>query len=150
MKKDNPFNEGYKDESERKRAKKTITEGKKDGRPCYYPTEEEALEKMSEYFQRKTDDEGNWDSPPSETGLALYMGYADKRPLRANALKEDGIGYAFSRALLAIESFYEEKLGDRNVTGAIFYLKNKGWEDKQTIVNTTPPKIEFTDEDETN
>jgi hypothetical protein len=77
-----------------------------------------------------------WDREPEPAtiaGLALFLGFNsihafneyEQRGRFANALK---------RGRLRIESVYEKKLHLQSATGAIFALKNMGWDKKEESV----------------
>jgi hypothetical protein len=101
------------------------TEGRKHpgGRPRKYSTPEEMQTVIDKYFE---------DNPkPTICGLALALGFAQRKSL----LNYEGYGKEFcntiKRAKLIIEEGYEQDLRSKYVTGAIFALKNFNWSDKQ-------------------
>lgn len=96
-------------------------------------------EKIDEYFtncpHKKTVTHGfkrETVSVPTISGLALYLGFADKKSLydyEKNPRFTEVIKYARTR----IENIYEMGLHSPNVIGSIFALKNFGWQDTQHI-----------------
>lgn len=91
------------------------------GRPRIYDNVEQLEVAIENYF--------NETSKPAVTGLALYLGFADKTTLYEYRDRE-GFSYPIKRALTRIELYHEEGLTENNVTGRIFALKNMGWKDK--------------------
>jgi len=74
---------------------------------------------------------------PTMCGLALYLGFVDRRSLYDNEQKPE-FSYIIKKARLRIENEYEKQLHNSNCTGAIFALKNLGWKDKQeTEISTS-------------
>jgi hypothetical protein len=93
------------------------------GRPRIYDNYDELDEQVSNYFlDPKT-------VKPTVTGLALYLGFADKTTLYEYRDRPE-LSYPIKRALTMIEQYHEEGLSDNNVAGRIFALKNMGWKDK--------------------
>jgi DNA-packaging protein gp3 len=70
-----------------------------------------------------------WVIKPTVTGLALFLGFADKTTLYEYRDKPD-FSYSIKRSLTKIEQYHEEALSENNVAGRIFALKNMGWKDK--------------------
>ena len=80
-----------------------------------------------------------WERAPEPitiTGLALFLGFSDRQSLNDY---EDKIEFSFivKRARLRVENGYEKALHLQSPTGAIFALKNMGWNDKQQVDHTT-------------
>ncbi|WP_338876948.1 terminase small subunit [Spirosoma sp. SC4-14] len=69
---------------------------------------------------------------PTWTKLALYLGFESRQSLTDYAKKE-AFSYPIKRALLVIESLYEDGLWSSSPAGVIFALKNLGWVDKSEI-----------------
>ena len=95
------------------------------GRPRKYSTPEEMQTVIDAYFE---------DNPkPTICGLALALGFAQRKSL----LNYEGYGKEFcnaiKRAKLVIEESYEQELRSNHVAGAIFALRNFEWSDKQDI-----------------
>lgn len=121
------------------------------GRPPIYETEEALKAKIDEYFESlkgefhfeaDPEDESKdvrvMDTPsafPSITGLALFLDFESRQSIY-DYEKKGEFSYTIKRARLYIESFYEQQLLGKGVTGAIFALKNFGWSDKQDISHT--------------
>ncbi len=68
--------------------------------------------------------------PPTVTGLALHLGFADKSSLY-DYKKKESFSHSIKRAITRIEKYHEIKAsqGDKCI-GNIFVLKNFGWTDK--------------------
>ena len=117
------------------------------GRPPKYKTPEELEAKIDEYFESgipvKVKVVGNTtvEVPvPTITGLALYLGFADRYSMYDYEKKEE-FSHSIKKARAFIEKHYEELLQSNNVTGAIFALKNFGWKDKQEIEHGATDKF---------
>lgn len=137
--------------------------GANNGRPPKYKTAKELIKKCDEYFtyiegeshtekvKLRDKETGRieevehevWDrhpEPPTVTGLALFLGFASKQSLYDYNSKED-FSYPIKRSLMLVENYHEKALGDKNPTGHIFALKNKGWSDKVEIETTKKRSI---------
>jgi len=114
------------------------------GRPRIYENVDELAEMCESYFWVPVMiDAGNKVNPnekipsgkvesiakPSVTGLALYLGFADKTTLYEYRDRPE-FSYPIKRALTMIERYHEEGLDGNSVAGRIFALKNMGWKDK--------------------
>jgi len=95
------------------------------GRPLIYDNVETLSEKCGEYFERCLENKKR----PTISGLALYLGFADKSTLYEYRDREE-FSYPIKTSILMIENALEEKLTESNVAGVIFALKNMGWKDK--------------------
>jgi hypothetical protein len=93
-----------------------------------------------------------WDREPQPatfTGLALFLGFNSL--LEFEDYEDNGeFASTLRRGRLCIEAVYEKKLHQQSPTGAIFALKNMGWNDKTNDKNEKGPavttlKIEFTE-----
>lgn len=101
------------------------------GRPPIYNTAEELEKAIDEYFA-SIKDEGE---PATITGLALYLGFADRQSLYDYQEKEQ-FSCIVKKARTMVECEYEKKLSAQSPTGAIFALKNMGWKDKSEVENS--------------
>ena len=100
------------------------------GRPPKYSDPEKFQAKIDEYFDKITTKDGEWIKPPTVSGLALFLGFLDRKSMYHYRDKDDF--YApVKTAIARIESFHEEQAagGDR-CAGNIFILKNFGWTDR--------------------
>ena len=116
--------------------------GERGGRPPKYKSAKELQKQIVEYFEHiETSD----DLKPTITGLTLFLGFADRSSFYdMERDKRAGFSYTIKRARLMIENVYEQLLQHTTPTGAIFALKNMGWDDKQTIdQNITESKQVF-------
>ena len=113
------------------------------GRPFKY--EENEADKFEaaiiDYFDKIMNDLETYDLTgklfkvnPTITGMMLHIGLSSKQSYY-NYMKRESFKQAAERAKLAIESAYEAMLYEKGSAGAIFALKNFGWEDKSTIEN---------------
>jgi hypothetical protein len=99
------------------------------GRPRIYESVEELEQKCEEYFAQT--------EKPAVTGLALFLGFADKTTLYEYRDRPE-FSYPIKKALTRIELYHEEGLTENSVTGRIFALKNMGWSDKVQNEITMP------------
>jgi len=105
------------------------------GRPPHFSTPQEMADKMQEYFNlfevidnKPPKKQGR----PTVTGLTLHLGFCDKKSLRDYKEKPE-FSPLIKIALTFVEMNYEEMLDSKSSTGAIFALKNMGWDDKRII-----------------
>ena len=120
-----------------------------------YKTPQEMEDKVVEYFKTcepklmtYEDSEGNEQpvmvkgepyykqEPPTKSGLALYLGFADRQSLY-DYEKKKGFTCIIKRAKLALSEHHEKGLDKEKCTGHIFWLKCNGakepvneWNDK--------------------
>lgn len=115
------------------------------GRPLKYKTVAELEKKIDEYFAQCVDeiikDEngvpvmkngsiGIIPHPPTVAGLALFLGFDDRRSIYDYKEREE-FSHTIKKAILRIEANAEDALiSGKASTGAIFWLKNHGWTDK--------------------
>lgn len=119
---------------------------KKTGAPLKFETPEELQKKIDEYFDIKCaptpilDSEGKQVylkngspslkyNPPTVAGLALYLGFSDRRSIYDYKDREI-FSHTVKAAITRIEEYAEQQLSIGQATGAIFWLKNHGWVDK--------------------
>lgn len=93
-----------------------------------YANPEALQEKIAEYFFER--------QCPTISGLAHYLGFESRQSFYDYEQKED-FTYTIRKIRLFMESIYEERLQGNSPTGAIFWLKNAGWTDKQEIDQKT-------------
>lgn len=116
--------------------------GNPDGRPPLFSTPEELEAKIAEYFESV--DLANVDRKepllPTINGLVYHLGcHRDsfnewtRKPLFSDIVK---------RALTKAAIEWENRLAGNNSTGAIFWLKNQGWKDTQTIAGDKDNPLE--------
>jgi len=127
------------------------------GRPLKYSNPEDMQVKIDEYFDVKCkdelvcDDDGNSVTdakgkpvykfnPPTISGLALFLGFEDRHALSEYVLRGD-FSSTVKNAIAKIEEYAERQLFIGNSTGAIFWLKNKGWKDKTEVEQTNAVSI---------
>ncbi len=84
-----------------------------------------------------------WDrdaEPPTISGLIWYLGFDSRASFDAYQ-REGAFASAIKCARLRIEAEYEKKLHQQSPSGAIFALKNLGWNDRDNMpVNTDVPQ----------
>ena len=104
------------------------------GKPAKYPTEEEFAKAIDDFFE----DCRQKNYPPTVVGLALSLGFLDRRSIYDYAVrKKEPYAYSVKRALMKIEQMHEAALATRQTpTGNIFWLKNHNWSDKQELEHT--------------
>ncbi len=93
------------------------------GRPRIYDNYDELDEQVANYFLDPLT------TKPTVTGLALYLGFADKTTLYEYRDRPE-FSYSIKKSLTMIERYHEEALDSNSVAGRIFALKNMGWKDK--------------------
>jgi hypothetical protein len=108
------------------------------GRPPKYETPEQMEDAIALYMAALGEDE-----TPTISGLAYALGFTSRQSLYDYAEKE-AFTYIIKRVCLKIESTYERALlgGKSNIAGVIFWLKNRGWRDTQTIDDVSSRKPE--------
>jgi hypothetical protein len=108
------------------------------GRPPKYETAADMDDAIAGYVASLDEDE-----PPTLSGLAYALGFTSRQSLYDYAEKEE-FTYPIRRIVLKIESTYEKALltGKSNTAGVIFWLKNRGWRDTQTIDDVSSRKPE--------
>lgn len=113
--------------------------GNSGGRPPKYETPQQLESEVIAFFQHCMDNKSN----PGVTKLALFLGFASRQSL-FDYKQDKEFAYIIQRALLVVESHYEDALNTFRSSGAIFALKNMGWKDQvdqnisQTITNVSP------------
>lgn len=120
------------------------------GQPPKYESADEMIAKIDAYFESLLDDEKEeYKKRPTITGLALYLGFCSRQSMYDYVKKED-FSYIIKRSQQIVAMSYEEMLLTKVSAGAIFALKNMGWDDKSIVeqTNINPPKIDWTDEGE--
>jgi hypothetical protein len=136
-----------------KLTKKQLIEKIKDlsgTKAAMYSTPNEMKLKIDEYFRSEvglivvTDNKGNEvigeDGqnvkrfvPPTVSGLALYLGFSDRHSLYDYRDRKPNFAHTVKSAITYIAKFAEEQLYGQNKAGAMFWLKNHRWSDKQEI-----------------
>ena len=96
------------------------------GRPYKYETPEEMEISINEYFTKCQEAK----SYPSVTGLALALGFADRKSIYEYRDNRIEFNKLIKKALTFVEMHYELRLNTTSPTGAIFALKNMGWIDR--------------------
>ena len=104
------------------------------GRPRKYQTVEQLQAAIDRYFEST--------EKYTVTGLALHLGFSSRQSLINYEGYSEEFFDAIKRAKLRVEVYYEERLVENNPAGAIFALKNFGWNDKREFDH----KIERDDE----
>jgi hypothetical protein len=84
---------------------------------------------------------------PTLNGLAIFLGYADKKSLFDMAERDNELSMPIKRAIGIIEAAHEGNLFNPQCTGSIFWLKNRGWSDKLDITTDgqalTPQTVSY-------
>ena len=75
--------------------------------------------------------------PLTVTGLALFLGFEDRQSLYDYQKKVE-FSCIIKKARTKVENGYEKSLHSQSPTGAIFALKNMGWNDKVIQEQTGP------------
>ena len=79
--------------------------------------------------------------PATFTGFALFIGFNSRQELEDYEQKGE-FGCISSRSRLRIETWYEKKLHQQSPSGAVFALKNWGWNDKPDDQPATEIRID--------
>lgn len=110
--------------------------GNDGGHPPIHTDPKEVEKLIDEYFHSLIE----LREPPTVTGLALYLGFADKSSVYDYSKKIE-FSHSIKRATMRIEKYHEIQTarGDK-CTGNIFVLKNFGWKDTQAFDHTTGGK----------
>ena len=105
------------------------------GRPAVFKTPAEMLEKVYAYFHKQAAEE----KPPTIAGLALFLGFCDRRSLFDYETRGEGFSYVIKKARTIVEEWHETMLAEGKAnSGNIFWLKNHGWTDEiKSEVKTT-------------
>lgn len=93
------------------------------GRPPLFESPEQLETAVKQYFS----DISN--SPYTITGIALWLGFADRQSLYDYQERPE-YSCIIKELRTRVENGYEQRLFANNPTGAIFALKNMGWRDK--------------------
>ena len=110
----------------------------KNGRPPMYDDPNKLEKKINDYFKQE-------DEKFTITGLCLFCGFESRQSFYEYENKE-GFTYIIKRARMLIENMYEQRLQTNAPTGAIFALKNMGWEDRNILAGDSgSPLIIFKD-----
>lgn len=136
---------------------KEVNDFKLVGRPPEFKNVEELTQKIHEYFNNGVKTRsiviGHGATKrieelpvPTISGLALYLGFASRQSFY-DYEKNENFSYTIKKARLFIETEYEEQLQVGNSTGAIFALKNLGWQDKSEVINKNLNSKELTDDE---
>lgn len=110
----------------------------KNGRPPMYDDPNKLEKKINDYFKQE-------DEKYTITGLCLFCGFESRQSFYEYENKEE-FTYIIKRARMLIENMYEQRLQTNAPTGAIFALKNMGWEDRNILAGESgSPLIVFKD-----
>ena len=107
-------------------------------KPKNDPNDVDAIQKkIDAYFQSAIKGE----RPYTFSGLALALGYFSRTQLWENSKRNSPISEPIKKAMMKIEEAYEERLTSAACTGAIFALKNRGWEDTRKVETEKPEAV---------
>jgi hypothetical protein len=113
--------------------------GNHGGKPPKYSSPAEMEKKIIEYFDQLVNTETDQSDIPTITGLALYLGFSDHHSLIDYCDRNKGheeYAPVIKRAKEVIVYYHERRMSSTTPTGSIFWLKNFGWKDAQTIDHT--------------
>lgn len=94
------------------------------GRPPMFEKPDDMQALVDKYFEEE--------DRPTISGLALYLGFADRYSLYEYEKKPE-FTYTIKRIRARITAQYERAVFGNNAAGPIFMLKNLGYSDKQEI-----------------
>ena len=103
------------------------------GRPRIYDDPDELEKTGRAYFE----DCRAKDIKPTTAGLAVFLGFDDRRSLYDYA-KNERFSHVIKGFIGQIESLHEARMYESGSTGSIFWLKNHGWTDQQSHEITGP------------
>lgn len=113
------------------------------GRPPFYETPEQMMEKAIEYFEIETNTQGV--CKPTISGLIFHLGFEKRQSWYDYKEKSKEFTYTINRLQKFIESCYEKNLHGFNYAGSIFALKNLNsseWKDEtHSEINQTNKNI---------
>ena len=116
------------------------------GQPPKYKSVEAFQKKIDEYFVSIRDKDGEYIKPPTVSGIALFLGFCDRRSMYHYRDKDEFYS-PVKRAIGMVEAYHEEKIGyGRGAAGNIFALKNFGWTDRQEVTNVGDVGITWNEE----
>lgn len=113
------------------------------GRHPHYTNSEELQAKIDEYFEKGVNTRSMFVGPrddkveikikvPTIAGLVLHCGFCDRSSFYKYEDKEE-FRHTIKKARERIAQHYEELLQSGLGAGAIFALKNFGWQDKTEV-----------------
>jgi len=97
------------------------------GRPLKFKTPKDLENALAGYFKEREKNH----SPLTVNGLAYHL-HIDTDTL-LNYEKRDNFSALIKRAKQYIADYWECRLATNSPTGAIFWLKNAGWKDRQEV-----------------
>lgn len=106
--------------------------GNPNGRPLAF-TPEELEEKVAEYFDQLEIDNAGRDDKVIATVSGLCYHLDSHRDMLQDYMRNPLFTRIIKRAMTRLSVPWENRLAGNNSTGAIFWLKNQGWKDTQTI-----------------
>ena len=111
------------------------------GRPRKFTDITVLEDTIDQYFIDREKD----DKQPTISGLAYHLGFESRQSIYDYIDRKDDFSYVIKRATLFLEDMIEQKLFSNNATGAIFWLKNRGWRDKHEVEQTIKDVTVLTD-----
>ena len=103
-----------------------MAEKKGVGRPPRWDNIEDLQKAIDKYFATTPENR------ITITGLALHLGFSERKSLIDYAEKEEYL-HTIKKAKLRVENSYEIDLKERGNSGTIFALKNFNWKDKTEV-----------------
>ena len=92
------------------------------GRPRKYTSIKKLENTITEYFEIT--------EIPTINGLGLFLGFTGRTGVNDAIARDDEFSTVLKRATHTIESMHEARLCSTQPAGSIFWLKNRGWQDK--------------------
>lgn len=108
------------------------------GRPRMYTHTEELEANINEYFNYCYDNKIKF----TITGLTLFCGFSNRKSFYEYEQNSE-FTHAIKKARSLIEMHYELALQEAFPQGAVFALKNLGWNAEEQIETTVKKKVKF-------
>lgn len=115
--------------------------GNPDGRPPAF-TPEELEARINDYFAQLEASNVGKENPviPTVSGLCYHLD--SHRDMLQDYSRNPLFTRIIKRAMTRLSVAWENRLAGNNSTGAIFWLKNQGWKDTQTIAGDKDNPLE--------
>ncbi|HIJ71775.1 MAG TPA: hypothetical protein HPP87_10495 [Planctomycetes bacterium] len=96
-----------------------------------YSSPEELQERIDAFFEAVE----NGTEKMTIGALTLFLNFGSRSSILGYCKREDDFGHVMNTAVTRIEAYWEAMLLEKSCTGAIFWLKNRGWTDRQDVTS---------------